>query len=359
MKVTDMNGKIGVVNIVEKNLVGSTTQVDGGSDDPIVYSLRLHGNDDKYSPVAASTITLTLKSATAGQFQELFEGEIDDYRVNFYHDGVLKVTGKIYPQSYREPYTESVNYPVTITATDGLVELDDLDFVDDSGTYITSVSSQLEVIALILQKLKFNIGIRVACNLYATGMNTAATDDPLEQAYVPCRAYYPKDEPISCLEVIKRILEPYCATIIQWEGYWWIVRFEEFVTSSVPYREYDYRGDYRSNGTHNPIVNVKSTHLYDRLHWTGEVFLDMVEPFGNIEVIYKQGLLKSLLRNGDFKITYNTGADGVKKATCDLSSFNFVQNSDPYFSANFIKANEFEFGEEPTNGAMEPGQVIG
>lgn len=348
----DLNGKVATVNIVKKNTVGTPTDVDGGSENPIVHTIRLQGNDDKYASIAAATLTLCLKSATVGQFQELFDITSESYRVNFYHDGILKMTGKIYPQSYREPYTESVNYPVTVTATDGLVELDSLDFVDESGAFITGKNSELDIIALILQKLEFNIGIRSAINMYAVGMNVAASDDPLEQAFVDCRAYYNADEPLSCLDVLKRILEPYQATILQWEGFWWIVRFEEFISTSVPYREYDYTGAYRSNGTHNPIVNVKKTSGYDRLHWTGEVFMDMVEPFGNIEVIYKQGKVKSLLRNGEFKINYNTGVDGAKKASCDLSAFSFVQNSDTYFSSNLVKANDSELGEEPSNGAL-------
>ncbi len=358
LQLTDYNGKQSVVNILRNGYNGAVTQVDGGSEDPVVYSVRLYGNSDKYAPVLASTLTLTLNSATPFQFQELFTGSAEDYSILYYKEGVLKMAGRVYPQSYQEPYTEALNYPVSITATDGLVELDELDFVDDDGSYITGKASQIEVIALILQKLKFNIGIRVACNLYATGMATTAADDPLAQAYVDCRSYYQKDEPLSCLEVIKRILEPYCASICQWEGLWWIVRFEEFVSTSVPYREFDYTGAYRSNGTHNPIVNIKRTTEYDRLHWAS-ANMDMLLPYGNVEVVYSQGLQKSLLRNGDFRITYNTDPQGNRTASVDLSAFNFVQATDSIMLAKFVKADQFglfdsqENALEYKNGAIE------
>lgn len=358
MQVTDYNGKQSVVNILQNGYEGTVTQVDGGSEDPIVYSVRLYGNSDKYAPVLASTLTLTLNSATPFQFQELFTGSAEDYSILYYKEGVLKMAGRVYPQSYQEPYTEAINYPVSITATDGLVELDELDFVDDDGSYITGKASQIEVIALILQKLKFNIGIRVACNLYATGMSTGVSDDPLDQAYVDCRSYYQKDEPLSCLEVIQRILEPYCASVCQWEGFWWIVRFEEFVSTSVPYREFDYTGAYRANSTHNPVVNIKRTTEYNRLHWTG-ANMDMILPYGNIEVVYSQGLQKSLLRNGDFRITYNTDRAGNRTASVDLSAFNFVQATDTVMVAQFVKADQFGLFEsqedafEYKNGAIE------
>jgi len=346
MGVTDYNGKQSIVNIVNATYNSAITQVDGGSDDPIVYSLRLDGESNVFSPIHATQLRLTLQSTTPFQFSPLFTNS-EDYRVYYYKEGQLKFCGKIYPQAYKEPYTESVKYPVTFVATDGLVELDDVDFLDDNGNRYAGVLKEIQVIALALSKLGFGLNIRSACNIYDVGMAQTAADDPLAQAYVDCNAYYPKNETLSCMEVIKRILEPYTASIIQYGGYWWIVRFEECVTTSVPYREFDYNGVYFANSTFNPLADVKRTTAYDRLAWLDGAYLDMTTGYGNIEVLFKQGLRKSLIKNSGFDIVKKYSVQQGTSQTVDVSGFNLVINGDDKVNTNFTWVDD-----EQTNAAM-------
>jgi hypothetical protein len=348
MQVPDFNGKIHTINFLQKGYPSQATQVDGGNDDPIIHMVRLEGEIDPYPTVAASQLSITLKSVTPYQFRSMISGAQTDNRVHYYRDGVLKLVTKIYPQSYREPYNEAGNYPVSFIATDGLVELDDLDFLDDYGARIAGVQKQVAIIALALAKLNFNLNIRVAANLYATGMNTTASDDPLDQAYVDAQSYYTNSDTLSCLEVIKRIVEPYNATICQWDGYWYIVRFEELI-ANTDYREFDVRGAYVSNGTlSGTYTNIKKSTDQSRLTWANYATgLDMLSPQGNIEVTYKQGLKSSLIRNGTFDIVSQTGYNQTKKQTVDLSGFTPANNGDTTFATSFTTIDGSQ-----TNGAL-------
>ncbi|HQQ81945.1 MAG TPA: hypothetical protein PK059_02090 [Cyclobacteriaceae bacterium] len=339
LKVTDFNLRQHVVNILKAGYTGQPTQLDGGNEDPIVYSLRLDQSTDKFSPVGAAQLALCLKSATNFSLQELFNTTADIYRVQYYCEGILKLVSKIYPQSYSEDYNESVSYPVNITATDGLIELDDIDYVDDNGNRFKGTQRAIEVIAQCLAKLRFNLNIRVACNLYASGMATTAADDPLDQSYVDNRSYYTDADALSCLEVIKRIISPSTGSIVQWGGYWYIVRWEELVKSSVDFREYDPKGTYVSNSSMAPIVDIrKSEDTRTRLTWTGaSTTLDMVLPQGNIEVTYKQGLLKSLLKNADFSVIKQNSPYQQVKEVIDTSGFVIVNNSDTALTTGLAK----------------------
>lgn len=327
MGMTDFNGKQSIVNIVRQAFDGTTTQIDGGTEDPIVYSVRLEGSTDIFAAIVASQLEVQLKSEYPSQFESLFQNS-ELYRVYYYKEGVLKFAGKIYPQTYKEPWSEYSDYPVTLLATDGLVELDDVDFLDDNGNRLTGNLKQIEVVAYALSKLGFELNIRSACNIYDTGMNQTAADDPLDQTYVDCLTYYPKNKVLSCMEVIRRVLEPYNASIVQWEGYWWIVRFEELVNNSVAYREFNKAGAYVSNGTFDPLVDIRSTDSPDRVHWLDGAFMDKTPAYGNVEVTYQQGLRKSLIRNGEFNVVDKYTPDKGTERTIDVSGFTVANNGD-------------------------------
>ena len=338
LKVTDYNGAIHVVNISKKNYSGAITQIDGGSDDPIIYSTRLEGEQDIFPQVIPAQVQLFINSTVPFQFQELFTSDSDTFRVQYYLNSSLVFVGKIWPQGYSEPYLEYNNYPVTLVATDGLAELDDLDFVDDMGNRFYGKQKSISIIAYALRKLNFALNIRCVTNIYATGMNTAATDDPLDQAYVDTDAYYQNDQALSCLEVIKRILAPYSATIVQSVGYWWIIRREELI-ASPDYREFNPAGQYVSNGNYNPRIDIKQTAMLNRLNWAS-ASMDMALPIGNIEVAYDQGLRETLVPNGEFSIVNRVGIDGITRKSVDLSAFTPVANSDPYFITGFSMVDD-------------------
>ena len=328
VKFKDLNGVDSVVNIVKKAFNGTTSIVTAGSE-PVTYSLRLEGETDKYAPIRAGQLTISLESLTAFQYIDLFTNDSSTFRVQYYKNSSLKFVGKIFPQSYSEPYTEYQNYPINVIATDGLVELDMIDFLDDNGIRFNGIQKSIQLIALALSKLQFNLNIRCAANIYAISMNQTNADDPLDQAYIDTDAYYQGQEALSCLEVIKRILRPYAASICQWDGYWWIIRHEELVGASVPYREFDTNGVYSTNGTFSPIINIKKSTLTNRIIWSGNnAQMNMIIPVGNISVNYKQGLRESVIRNSNFTLVKQAVVNNTVKYSCDLSAFTLVQNSD-------------------------------
>lgn len=331
MVMPDWDGKISVINFVKKQWSATPIQIDGGTDNPIILTSQLIGSTDKYASVNAQSLDIYLKSPSPNYFQEFFTASSDAYTVQYYKDQALQIVAKIRPQSYMEPYSEYSNFPVKLTATCGLVELDDLDFLDDTGDRFKGRQKEIVLIANALRKTGLGLKIRSACNLFATGMATTAADDPLAQAYADPDAYYQNGEALSCLEVIKRIIEPYCATITQWGGYWYIVRFEELVSTSVPYREFDIYGAYSTNGTFNPIVNIKREGYTQKVKIIEGATIDMIPPAGNIEMTYHQGLMKSLVKNYNFEVTDLRDIQGNLLKSIDMTGFTlFDGGSEPY-----------------------------
>lgn len=285
------------LDITLRGYSGAVTEI-CGSDNPFELQLRAESSD-KFQSLISTQGNLNLTSETDQFFIDLYTNDPNLYRLNYYKDNDLKWTGKILPFIYSEDY-KSPPYYVTVTATDGLAELKDFYLFQKDRSRMFGKMKLIKIIAYCLSKLKLDLSIRVACNMYATGMVSTAADDPLDQAYVDLECFYIAQNEASLDFVIKSILDPFGCRIIQWEGLWHIIRVEE-MTTSYTWRQFDSDGNYVSNGTTNPVVDIEFPSL-NTVMFTGTPSLEIQPGFGTIRIIYKLGLKENLLVNGDFRL---------------------------------------------------------
>lgn len=311
-----LDGKTHKTEILEKDYAGSVINVNGAVP-ATIYSLRGEGNRDKFTPVISGEIETNLISESEGFFQNIFTNNPDKFRMHHYIDNDLVWVGKVLSNQYEEAYL-SAPYPVRILATDSLPKLNDIPFLDEYGNKVSGDLSQITIIAFILEKLGFDLNIRSACNIYASTMTTASSDDPLDQAYVDVdRYYYLKGEP-TCMDVLKWILDPYNAQLIQWGGCWNIIRVEERV-DDFNYREYDHNGIYVGNGTITSLINLDNINASNSMTWSSRNQVLRIMPgYGSIQVNYNLGSKKNILKNGDFKLTSRLKYDLVLNETSDV-----------------------------------------
>jgi hypothetical protein len=131
-------------------------------------------------------------------------------------------------------------------------------------------------------------------------MTTTAADDPLDQAYVDVECFYIQNKDAKLADVISSILKPFGARLVQWDGYWNIVRVEE-MSGSYDYREFDENGDYVTNGSFAPLLDIDFPQAGD-VNFTGIPNMELQNGYGKITVRYNLGLNKNLLVNGDFQL---------------------------------------------------------
>jgi len=296
------------IEILERLYSSTITDVKA-SDTPIVLQLRGEGNTDKFTPVLSTQADVSLVSETDQAFTTLYTSDPNQYRVKYYTGGSLKYTGKVLPFIWQEDW-KAAPYYVNITCTDGLPELKDYYLFQTDGSNFTGTSKLIKIIAFILKKINLGLNIRVAANIYATGMNTTASDDPFDQAYIEYDRFYLAEREPSLDFVLKTILEPFGARLIQWDNKWNIVRVEE-MGDTYAWREYDVDGDYVSNGTTNPLVDIDYP-VDQGVMFESFPSVEIQNGYGRMRVNYKLGLKNNLLENGDFRLAlkYN---DDVKE----------------------------------------------
>ena len=259
-----LSGKSVRFDIEERAYVGAIEEMCGMESSPLI--VRYEGDrDDPNIAMVPSHTTINIKVETEGQYTHLStsaSGTVDDrkYKGKLYIGediGSLELyhVGYAVPQFHQEPYLFPP-YPLRVTFSDQLGEMKNHGFYDLYGNKIKGELKIIKVIAEILKKTSLELPIRCGVNVFDSGMTTAATDDPFDQAYIDTRIFRgAKDVPIKCDVVINEIMKTFRAQFFQSQGVWWIIRSSDAV-GTFAYREFDVNGDYVSNSTFNPIVEL-------------------------------------------------------------------------------------------------------
>lgn len=278
-----------------------------GSDDPFNLLLRGEGDNDKFTRVFSTQGNLNLTSTIDFQFGSIYTNEPGKFRMDYYkdyNDGngyVLVWRGNVLPKQYQENY-KAPPYYVQIVASDGLPSLQELQLIHDDGTLFYGSIKKIELIAYCLKKTGIELPIRCAINLYADDMLKTDSDDPLDQGYVDFDTYYIEYRSPTLMDVLKHTLAPYGARLIQFNGYWNIVRVEE-LRGEYDYREFDKDGIYVTNNSYNPVIDVSPPSSVHDLNWSDcDQNLELRQGYGKIRIVYKLGLVSNILRNGDFRL---------------------------------------------------------
>jgi len=187
----------------------------------------------------------------------------------------------------------------------------------------TGQKTIIEVLRLALNLLPSPLPIREIVNIYEDSINGATTDSMMNQIYVASEVYKEiKDVGDESFEVaffanqvIEEILKPFNAHIFQWNGYWYIIRPQEYLDSTMYYREYNANVGTENtvtvDGTGNWTTNTRS--VTGRNGTATELVLQaqsselsIIAPLNRVKVTYDQTNLEitdsDLIKNGCFKI---------------------------------------------------------
>ncbi|MGH1436603.1 MAG: hypothetical protein ACRBG0_19325 [Lewinella sp.] len=307
----DNNGQQYKVEILERGRAsGSPTTLTKMGANPFTLSTSAISTELHEIILLKTTATLELVSETFRQFKFFATADDEKYKVKFYREDSgyqLKWEGFISPQDYEEDFFQ----PPVITklvAHDRLGRLSEYRFEREveqedllsqkKAEPVTGVLSQLTIIDFCLKKLNQNQGYRIACHLFEDDQATSNTT-PLDQTFVDTSCYYKGDEGMNCEEVVKNILEPYGAVLLNWEGYWYIVRKEEMEAATVNYIQYDSSLTQDGTGSYTPRVSFKSAGSSDMYRWKGSQSLTYEPIYRNINLKLAYNLKgKGLLTDG-------------------------------------------------------------
>jgi len=308
----------------------------GGASSELAYleagSVNLSRQGDVLTQVWGSKLSFGLYNQTEAQYKEFRTASYGDYKVVLIKDPSGTPETKFIGYNQSEIYTETYNtppYTTTLEFTCGLSHLKHIRW-DNSGTLYTGQKSIIETIRLCLNQLPEPIKIREFVNIYEDSINSTTTDSMLNQIYITSETYKEKDKEggeneekaFFCHKVLEEILKPFNAHIYHANGIWYIIRTQEYLDTTMYYREFnpnvgtestitvDATGNFTSNKRTVTGVDGTSTELILQSE-TAE--LSIQPPINRAVVEYNMVNFEqensNIIKNGAFVILSSAGAN--------------------------------------------------
>ncbi|WP_271856070.1 hypothetical protein [Patiriisocius marinus] len=236
--------------------------------------LTYAGGDDKFLPVMASTLSLSLEVSIEDSLQELnydylFTGNEVRYSVIMAdQDGNELWSGFLLPEEYSEPYTTGTYY-ISLTATDGLGRLRGYTF---PSRWYNARHSIINVISGALAYTGLALDIYVAPSIVFFDV-----EDTFETAYISALLWANDNNPASVYDVLDSVLSEMRCTLHQENNRWYVTGVNQKVNPTVSYRVYGPDGVYK-NTEGVLVVNGAAARFY------GTPVLGISAPFKKVVV---------------------------------------------------------------------------
>lgn len=258
---------------------------------------------DLQQAIIPLSLDLTLEADENLTLQDLYtEGE-NIFKVKFFIDEQLVFYGNLIPDGIFEDWVNDKWELTELSAIDGLSIMKELSFVKDPNEFgisefYTGKITEFVALKQCLHRIGYDLPINISNDL-PTYNDFSSTDSILHNVLMNSERFYQdaqKNNIMDCEEVLKSILEPYNASIIQMNGEWWVFRSID-VKTSMTFKRYD--ADLSvTTVTINPIVNIGSDINNYEIHHINANQKKSINPSAQaFRVNYKYGTVKSLVTN--------------------------------------------------------------
>ena len=239
-------------------------------------------------------LTIQALSELTNEFHFLYGRPHKHFRVIKYEAGVEVWRGFILPGLQTEPYRPAP-YRSVVRFTDGLVLLKNVPATELS---VTGRVNLLDLILLVLRRVDLpGLTFKESIEMYAEGMiNTEST---LSQVWVDSRTFK-RNGNETYYDILEWALKEFGAMLLQREGSWWVVRHDKRGTEFT-WQEYDLDGTFLGTGTYQPVRPLNCPGADNRVVAITAPTLEIVPPYGTVEITNELDLKDSLLNNYDFE----------------------------------------------------------
>ncbi len=289
-------------NIFKKNYTGLATEIFGS------VTIEKGSVKDHLDPIRGTGLTLELEANTNLTLEDLYTENEQDFTVQLYKNDVINFLGYLKPDGVFQDFVRD-EWRLSLECIDGLGALKNLSFVDTNGFQFVGKYTALDIIYNCLKRSGILLNINTSINILYDGLAANNNTDILDKIYLSTERYFKKDGNTqgegtitSCEDVLKSILEVFCAVITQKDGEWFIYKPNEIYTNSnVLFRRYN---------TDNNFVNIRTLNINKVLgsqidnfyphHSGGNQRIEIKGADSAFRIGYKYGFLNGLLANRNF-----------------------------------------------------------
>ena len=299
-----IEGDVYLFEIYENGFEGEPVEIHGYVNHD--YAAR----KDLVQPTVASSLDISLEADENLTLQDLYTEEESKFKCSLKRNEQTIFYGILKPDGIWEDFVSN-RWEISMDAMDGLSILKDLSFVKDDGTFYGGKITQFEALKQCLHRIGYDLPINISKDLPVYDGFVGASSI-LSAVQMNADRFYQdaqKNNIMDCESVLKSILEPYSATVIQMNGEWWVFRAID-VKNEMEFYRYDLE-DVKTDVVWNASMNLGS-HIdnFDIHHARANQKRSITASAQAFRVNYKYGLVRSLVSNPNIKANGSLTAEG-------------------------------------------------
>ena len=288
--------------IYNKQYFGSATEIKGRA------TIEKGSVKDHLDPIRGTGLLLDLEASTTLTLEDLYTENEQDFTVRLYKNGKVVFIGFLKPDGIYQSFTRDI-WTISLDCIDGLGAIENLSFVKPNGTRFVGKLSAIEIIYNCLRRTGISLPINTSINTIYDGLVRTPNMDVLTKIKLNADRFFRVDGQstgdgtiMSCEEVLKSVLDLFCACITQVNGEWYIYKPNELFLTDYPlFRRYDIRNNYVGNVTLNigSVLGSQINNFYP-YHCSGNQKIDIKGAVSAFRINYKYGFVNGLLSNNSF-----------------------------------------------------------
>jgi len=224
----DRGGTLNRIDILKDGYGGSSSLITHSTGNPVVTSHTSNKDEWETKVIQGQSLTFSffVFPADSDKYDTILASNYKDYQIKYYYDSDLVFQGWVKPENISREYLRS-KHVISLTATDALADLKNIDFLDDSDQIISDKISMIEILKYALLPIGIELDFKIQLGTYESNL-MASTDCVLEEIDIDCRRFIDeKGNPFKCYDVIEWLLKDYNVKLKQQDGYYQITNHHE------------------------------------------------------------------------------------------------------------------------------------
>lgn len=340
---TGVQGDVFLCQIYKKNYVGVSTEIHGTA------NIDKGSVKDHLDSIRGTGLSLELEASLDVTLEDLYTENEQDFTIKFYRNNKIAFRGFLKPDGVFQSFVRDI-WIISLDCVDGLGALSNLSFVKPTGLRFIGKMKASDIVYFCLKRTGIALPINVSINTLYEGLTPTTNLDILTKIKMNADRFFKNDNEtlMSCEEVLKSVLDVFCAVITQENGEWYIYKPNEiYFEPYVLFRRYDINNMYAGNVTinTNKVLGSQIDNFYPH-HCSGNQKIEIKGGISAFRLGYKYGFVSGLLVNPslthDASLNYQgwTVIDGFNLVNDPLKDSGFViKNSTFGVTSNMVKSD--------------------